>query len=163
MTTLYRETRNKIMQIKKMKFEVQKPQQWSLRYHKNVQKVANILLSVYRALTFCSEISFSFQSFNLSTLHCILTSCPTLRPSEGRGRKPTARLGSSTGLCKIIALLKINSCLAPSTSIDSFIKGGWAPIVLSPETPYLIFNMLSGCFLASAFIYFLKNQTSRLI
>ena len=104
-------------------------------------------------LTFCLETPSSFKSFNLSTLHCILTSCPTLSPSEGRGRKPTARHGSSTGLCKVIALLKINSCLAPSTPVDSFMAGGWAPIVLSPEIPYLIFTMLSGCFLASAFLF----------
>lgn len=101
-------------------------------------------------LTLCWETSFSSKYFNLSTLHCILTSCPTLRPSEGRGRKPTAMHGSRTGLCKVIAVLKINSCLTPSTPVDSFKKGRWAPDVLSPEIPYLIFNMLSGCFVASS-------------
>ena len=109
-------------------------------------------------LTLCLETPSLSKSFNLSTLHCILTSCPTLRPSEGRGRKPTARQGSSTGLCKVIALLKINSCLASSTPIDSFMTGGWAPIVLLPEIPYLIFNMLSGCFLASVFCFEKSNQ-----
>lgn len=120
------------------------------------KKVANILFAgCLLGLTFCSEISFSAKSFNLSTLHCILTSCPTLRPSGGRGRKPTARHGSSTGLCKVIALLKINSCPEPSTPVDSFMKGEWAPIVLSPEIPYLIFNMLSGRFVAAS-AFFLK-------
>jgi len=36
--------------------------------------------------------------------------------------------------------------------------GGWAPIVLLPEIPYLIFNMLSGFFLASAFCFEKSNQ-----
>lgn len=165
-SSLCGETGNKITQINKVKPLncLNDMKTVDLRYHKNVEKIANILFCCLLGLTFCSEIFLTSKSFNLSTLHCILTSCPTLRPSEGRGRKPTARHGSSTGLCKVIALLKINSCPAPSTPVDLFMKGGWAPIVLSPEIPYFIFNMLSGCSpVPSAFFFKQKKEISRLI
>lgn len=78
-------------------------------------------------------------SFNLSTLHFILTSCPTLKQSEENGRNPTARQGSSTGRCKIIVLLKWSSpCSAGFTG-----TGVCAPTARSPDIPYLIFNILS--------------------
>nr|GMC92403.1 hypothetical protein Iba_chr05aCG10720 [Ipomoea batatas] len=45
----------------------------------------------------------------------MVTSCPTRRPLE-RGRKPTAKQGSSTGFCKTRELLNISSGVVSSAS-----------------------------------------------
>ena len=91
-----------------------------------------------------SESSSLPESFNLSTLQFMVTSCPTRRPFEGRGRKPTAKQGSSTGLCKTRALLKVKGSVSLSGPVSSLVTGLWAPRFLSPDIVYLIFNTLIG-------------------
>lgn len=87
------------------------------------------------------EELFSSRFFNLSTLHLIFTSWPTLKQSEENGRKPTATHGSSMGRCNVSALLKSSS----SDSPDSTGTGACAPVDLSPKIPYLMFSILSVC------------------
>lgn len=93
-------------------------------------------------LTLISESAFCTKSLSLSILHFMVTSCPTRSPLEGRGRKPTARKGSSTGRCRTRALRKSKSFAAP-LGLGSLAVGAWAPLLLLPEIPYLILTILS--------------------
>lgn len=91
-----------------------------------------------------SDTALSSEYFNLSTLHFMVTSCPTLRPLEGRGRKPTARQGSSTGLCKPTAHLNVKCSVAFSVPLGCKATGLCAPTFLLPKILYFIFNILSS-------------------
>jgi len=82
----------------------------------------------------------SSRLFSLSTLHLILTNCPTLRQSVENGRNPTARHGSRTGRFSLNAILNKSSSESPGWTGT----GECAPVVLSPDIPYLIFSMLSA-------------------
>jgi hypothetical protein len=84
--------------------------------------------------------------FNRSILHLTLTSWPTLRQSDEKGKNPTATHGSSTGLCNASATL---NTISPESSSLSMM-GAWAPTVLFPDIPYFKFSMLSCCVASSA-------------
>ena len=106
---------------------------------------ATLTSSIWIWLTCCcSTASLPLSSFSLSTLHCMVISFPTLRPSEGSWRNPTVRQGSSTGRCKTIALLNTKALLSESDPEWSASTGLCAPAALSPLISYLIFRMLSG-------------------
>jgi hypothetical protein len=85
------------------------------------------------------DMDASSGVFSLSTLHLILTNCPTLRQSVENGRNPTARHGSRTGRFSLSAILNRSSSESPGWTG----AGECAPVVLSPDIPYLIFSMLS--------------------
>lgn len=83
--------------------------------------------------------------FNRSILHLTLTSWPTLRQSDEKGKNPTATQGSRTGLCNASATLNtISSEPSPLARI-----GAWAPTVLFPDIPYFKFSILSCCGVSS--------------